>query len=1177
MRLSTIALIALASAFPAVAQQQVCPGAAAIQLIAPADGIVAASPVTFSWSAVPGAAAYRVWIIVDGSQATVLDRTTSTTSSDAVPSGSIEWYVETLFAQCSSVFSSHRHITVAKATTCGTRQASSLTAPLSGAQLASSVTFSWTSVSGALVYRLWISIDGGPFVDIDETKQTSLTEDVPPGKVQWYVDVITDSCPALSSAKSTFSVLPSSACGNAAPFPIAPADGSSSATSPVTFTWTPVTDATAYRILASVDGSDFFLLAKSMDTTETKFLPSGAWVWIVEAVFEECPNTRSSRSRFTIARGTNCPTTAAQLVTPANNATNIASPVLFTWTPVSGAIGYALFARHDDGPATALTETTTAQFQKKLPDGAFDWWIVALFPNCPPVESVHNTFAIPAGCDNRRPLAVVPHDDATGLTSPVQFVWSRTPGAKSYNLWIASGRNAATLAGSTTDNKLRAAVTTGSVTWYVEAVFDGCASTESAAATFTARSVPACGVPQKTLIRVPGQAASESTYVVRWTAVANASSYDVEEATAADFSNATTQTVADVLAPFAHAVTQPVRYFYRVRAISSCSDAHGAYSRPATIAIVPQTRATTLDIDATTGTSQAIVLPPRNPPTTFTARADKPWATVAPASGTIGAAGATLTVTTDRNALRNGTNAASVIVTYGSASSSGRRAPLGSSVTSSVPISVTIATPASSSGKNTPPPDSLIVPAVGHLSGLNAAAYASDVRLANLSASVMRYQLNFTLSRTDGTQSGQSTTIEVDPGATLALDDILTSFFGLGSDGASASGMLEIRSLSTSTSSSSTTPSVTVASSRTFTTSTAGTFGQFIPAIPFSSFVTSVSSKNVLSLQHLAQSSAYHTNLGLVEGSGQSASVLLHVFDDAGTELARIPLALLPGEHRQITSFLQQNAISVADGRIEVEVTSATGSVSAYASVVDNVTNDPYLVPAVLKGGTTSTRSVLPDVEVNVASSRQSDVRLFNGGSTTANATLIFSPQPGMPGSAQSVQVSVPPGQVKGLDNILQSSFNLSTSAGALLVTTPSASSLVVTGRTYTKTGTGTFGQFMSAATPADSVGLGDRSLQLLQLEDSDQFKTTIGFAETSGKAVTVEIAVIPPDAKAYPKVQIDVGPNGFQQIALSSFALGNIYDARVTIRVVSGSGKITAYGSVVDQQTLDPTYVPGQ
>ena len=1168
----TLILGAFLVCSPLFAQQPSCPTSATVNLTAPADNASVTSPVTFSWDAVSNATAYRIWIIVDNSPSIVLDRVTKTSMSEAVPSGAVEWYVEALAANCPSVFSDHRHLTVSRSTTCDARKAAVPTAPINGVQVASPVTFTWTGVTGALFYRLWISVDGSAFVDVDETKLTTLTEDVPPGSVQWYVDAVTEGCPTTSSAKATFVVPQTSACTTVAPVPITPPSGSASVVAPVTFSWSPVPNATAYRIIASVDGSDFFFLGKTTDTSFTKVIPPGSWIWFVDAVLDECDDTRSSRSRFTIVKAANCPTNGPVLVAPANNAQNVASPVTFDWNPVPGAIGYGVFAKHNDGPSTQLAETTATQLQRKLPEGAIEWFVVAVFAACPPVESSHNMFTVAPQCDNRRPVLVVPHDGAVGLTSPVQFAWSRTPNAKSYNLWLSAPGALPVLVGTTTDNHLTANVAPGETSWYVEAVFDSC-STESSPSTFVARMPPPCGVPGKPLVRSAGQAASGSQFAVRWTAIANASSYELQEATINDFSNATTQVISGVIAPVSHAVTKTTRYYYRVRALSSCNDARGAYSRTTSTVVLAPSRNATIDIDAAAGTTQTIQLPAQNPPVAFTATADKPWVTVTPKSGTVGTSGATLTVTTDRNALLSGTNAASIKVTY-TTTSPGRIGTNGTTNTT-VPISVSVATPVASSGKSSPPPDALIIPAISHTTGLNGSSFSSDVRVANISTNVQRYQLNFTFTRTDGTLSGSTTTIEVDPGSTFALNDILNTFFGIGTEGLSQLGTLEIRNLSSTGASSSSAPSVTIASSRTFDTAATGTFGEFIPAIPFSQFITNTSGR--LSLQHVVQSSAYRTNLGLVEGAGEAASVLVHVFDDSGNDIAQIPIGLQPDEHRQITSFLQANALSLNDGRFEVEVTSTTGNVSAYASVVDNATNDAYLVPPASKSGTSATRFILPDVEENTATAKRSDVRLFNAGSTSATATLAFSAQPGMTGASKTVQVTIPAGQVKSLDDILQSQFGLTASAGALLATTSSSSNLIVSGRTYTQTTAGTYGQFTTAATPAQSVGAGDRTLQLLQLEDSDAYKTSIGIAETSGKSATIEISVIQPDAKAIPKVQIPIDPNGFQQINLASFGLGNLYNARVTVKVVSGSGKITAYGSLVDQQTLDPTYVPAQ
>jgi len=54
---------------------------------------------------------------------------------------------------------------------------------------------------------------------------------------------------------------------------------------------------------------------------------------------------------------------------------------------------------------------------------------------------------------------------------------------------------------------------------------------------------------------------------------------------------------------------------------------------------------------------------------------------------------------------------------------------------------------------------------------------------------------------------------------------------------------------------------------------------------------------------------------------------------------------------------------------------------------------------------------------------------------------------------------------------------------------------------------------------------------------------------------------------------------NEFKQLTqiLKSVGLGTTYNARIAVKVTSGSGKVTAYGSVIDNRTQDPTYVPSQ
>jgi hypothetical protein len=54
---------------------------------------------------------------------------------------------------------------------------------------------------------------------------------------------------------------------------------------------------------------------------------------------------------------------------------------------------------------------------------------------------------------------------------------------------------------------------------------------------------------------------------------------------------------------------------------------------------------------------------------------------------------------------------------------------------------------------------------------------------------------------------------------------------------------------------------------------------------------------------------------------------------------------------------------------------------------------------------------------------------------------------------------------------------------------------------------------------------------------------------------------------------------NEFRQInsLLRSVGLSDTYNARVSVRVIEGEGKVTAYASVIDMLTNDPTYAPAQ
>lgn len=778
------------------------------------------------------------------------------------------------------------------------------------------------------------------------------------------------------------------------------------------------------------------------------------------------------------------------------------------------------------------------------------------------------------GCGEAAPSLIAPADGAA-VTSPITFQWTSVANATTYDVYVRTPGGLLHVA-STSSTSVTANVPAGAASWYVVATLP-CGALSSS----TGR-LNVCGAVAAPLPDVVAQTSSQQTYRLEWQPVANAGSYEVDEAASADFAGAVTHAVDATSIDFTYSVTSAQPFFYRVRAISACNRAKGPDSSTMRVVVMPLPKAgdppeVNAPAGSTTPLDFELFVPGIAGGTySFTATTDRPWVTVDPSSGALPPTGFTLHVRIVPTGLPNGTSMGTVIVTVVTPGASKFARAEGTTVVS-LPVSVSIATPVmpTSPAATT---DTMIIPSVTRVEGSNS-QWRSDIRIANSGAARQQFIATFTPAANVAGGTRQ-TTLTIDGGATTALDDVLHNWFGVGSLGDTASGFFSVRSASAPAGGA---PSASlVVSSRTYDTSNDGTLGEFIPAIPFSRFIGAPvqgSAPTIVSLQQIAQSAAFRTNVGLMEASGQPASASLNVFNSSGDRIAQVPFTLNGFGQRQLNSFLAQQGLNVDDGRIEVAVTGGAGRIAAYASVVDNVTDDPMLVSGTALGSFTATRYVLPgvaDLNTGLADWR-TDVRLFNSASTAQAATLTFYPADGS--APVNATATIEPGHVAELNGVVRSLFGLSNIGGAVHVTTPNASSLVVTGRTYNALdGGGTYGQFIPAVTSADAIGSSDRALNILQVEDSSRFRTNLGIAEVAGQPATAVITVYLPDSKVTPRIDIPLQPFEYRQFPIiQQLGLANVYNARVTVSVVGGSGKITAYGSVIDQKTQDPTYVPAQ
>jgi uncharacterized repeat protein (TIGR01451 family) len=999
------------------------------------------------------------------------------------------------------------------------------------------------------------------------------------GTATLAVNVTGGGCTLRTAVQIT--VKPRPTCqGTAAP--TAPADSSITADATVNFSWTEVAGASGYRLWLQQAGAPAQSLGRTLDTSLTKIIPPGVQQWYVETLFDGCASHESTHVALTILAAQDCANHGApQLSAPSTDTLVTSATVAFRWDAVPNAIDYELWLAPAGGTPTLLRAASDTSYTAAVPQGRLEWYVRALFGGCAATESTHRSFTYtpPPDCTSQRPLLIQPAEGEQ-LTSPVSFEWREVVGATSYELYI-DGVVAAT---TTSAHASGIIVPPDERRWRVRArLAEGCAALDSAESRFAVIAAPpSCSPLEAPVVTAPGQISSDVTGRVQWTFVAGATQYVVQISTDPQFSPAATSSsvVLDRQLPFAFTNESdlPVARYVRVYAVDTKCVAAGTgpFSPVAVVSVVPRSGSGGVaSLTDPTDVPYTLNIAPEFAGLSFSAEATVPWMTVTPPSGIVPPGGQKLLAVAHTAGLPPGASSGNVVITTAGA---GKLGALGTTPPVKVPITVNNIPGVTKKPKNTPPPDALTIPAVANVKNF-IVRYQSDVCVTNTSAQVIKYQVNFTPSGLPGITEGQTTNVSVEPGATLALNDIVTTWFG----GLTSTGTLEIRPLTetaTSTSSAASTglaDRTTFASSRTFAvTAAGGTYGQYIPAVPYTNFVGQGA---VLSMQQIAQSDKYHTNLGLVEGSGEAVTLEVRIFDGAGTKRAEFNVDLTGGQHTQINSVVQAHGITLDDGRIEVEVTKGAGKVTAYASVIENATSDALLVPPVTINDAGHTKWVVPGVAgfTSASSNWQSDVRIFNAGKAAIDLTLAFYSRNG--GTATTRTITLAAGEVRQFDRMLSSFFAIVQDAGALHVSTADPARLVITARTYNETGQGAYGQFIAAVTPEEAVSVGSRPLQILQVEESAQYRSNVGFAEVSGNAVTLEVSVFRPNDKAPTLLEVKLGPNEFRQIAslLSTVGLADTFNARISVRAVDGEGRATAYLSLIDMKTGDPTYIPGQ
>jgi len=216
-------------------------------------------------------------------------------------------------------------------------------------------------------------------------------------------------------------------------------------------------------------------------------------------------------------------------------------------------------------------------------------------------------------------------------------------------------------------------------------------------------------------------------------------------------------------------------------------------------------------------------------------------------------------------------------------------------------------------------------PAAASAAGAGDSFFVTDARIYNPDPeTTITVHLAF-LERNMNNTGAAEVAIEVPPRASLALDDIVQSVFGI--EGA---GGIRLRS-----------DGLFFASSRTYNLGAdAGTFGQFIPG---SAPEDALTSGIFLSISNDPSAGGSRSNIGFANPVAQPISVTVEIYDGGtGDLLGSMSKNLQPLAVFQINDVFAWVGVS---GEISSNATvefRSDSPVLAYASILDNTTNDPF-------------------------------------------------------------------------------------------------------------------------------------------------------------------------------------------------------------------------------------------
>lgn len=205
----------------------------------------------------------------------------------------------------------------------------------------------------------------------------------------------------------------------------------------------------------------------------------------------------------------------------------------------------------------------------------------------------------------------------------------------------------------------------------------------------------------------------------------------------------------------------------------------------------------------------------------------------------------------------------------------------------------------------------------------------------------------------------------------------------------------------------------------------------------------------------------------------------------------------------------------------------------------------------------------------------QTDLDIQNGDADQVSYQFLWLPRGENNASPMRSDVlTLGPGEAVRYTDVLGEVFGFDDDALGALAVASDSSDLRMMSRTYNlPAGGGTFGQAIQGVR-TDRLLRADQRVRILFFTENGDFRSNLGLANGSGDPITIMWERFGPDGTSVDTGMMDLPPWGNTQLNRVFSDLSPVEAAYVDVWTETPGGAFAAYGSVLDNQTSDPTTV---